>query len=247
MEEALENKLENNNIENDNKNEFKVEYKGIDDKTAQTLLKTFKVFKVIILGLHGVGKTTISKYMELSKFLVFSPTISVDIIYLKVDVNDESFLIQLWDICGNDDYAASTPNLFKNASLAMIVYAINDKTSFENVNLWNNLVLKISGPDCIKYLIGNKKDLEKERKISEKEGEQFKEKYSFNYFLETSPKTDCNIKKLVEKIAISLYEKIKNDKDIINNKNFRLSSEEDLQKISGNEKGGRKSKKRRWC
>ena len=234
MEEILENKLEkNNNIydnENENENEFKVEYKGIDEKNAQTLLKKLKVFKVIILGLHGVGKTTISKYMELNKFLVFAPTISVDIIFLKVNVNDENFLIQLWDICGNDYYAANTPNLFKNASLAMIVYAINDINSFKNVSFWNNLLLTNSGPECIKYLIGNKKDLENERKISEEEGEQYKEDYSFNYFIETSPKTDYNIKKLVEKISISLYKKIKNDKDIGNKNIILKSSKEDLQK-----------------
>ena len=242
MEEILENKLGKNNNIYDNENEFKVEYKGIDEKNAQTLLKKLKVFKVIILGLHGVGKTTISKYMELNKFLVFAPTISVDIIYLKVIVNDENFLIQLWDICGNDYYAANTPNLFKNASLAMIVYAINDINSFKNVSFWNNLLLTHSGHECIKYLIGNKKDLENERKISEEEGDQFKEEYSFKYFIETSPKTDCNIKKLVEKISISLYKKIKNDKGI-DNKNIRLlSNKENLHNISRKKNGGIKKK-----
>lgn len=230
MEKALENKLEKNNLKNGNNNEFKVEYKGIDQEKVKSLLDKFKVFKVIILGLHGVGKTTISKYMELDKFETFAPTISVDIIFLKVNVNDENFLIQLWDICGNDDYAANTPNLFRNASLAMIVYAINHRQSFENVDFWNNLLLNNAGPNCIKYLIGNKKDLENERKISEEEGEQYKEDYSFNYFIETSPKTDCNIKKLVEKISISLYKKIKNDKDIGNKNIILKSSKEDLQK-----------------
>ncbi len=233
------------NLENENKNEFKIEYKGIDQATASQFDK-YKSFKVIILGLHGVGKTTISKYMELDKFETFAPTISVDIIFLKVKVNDENFIINLWDICGNDDYAASTPNLFRNASLAMIVYAINDKKSFEDVGFWNNLLLTHTH-ECIKFLIGNKKDLEDERKISEEEGEQFKEEYSFKYFIETSPKTDCNIKKLVEKISISLYEKYKNDKDI-DNKNIRLKSEkEDLQKISGKENGKKKMKKKGCC
>lgn len=101
MEEIFENKLEKFNIENED--EYKVEYEGIEKNKAQTLLDKFKVFKVIILGLHGVGKTTISKYMEIGKFEIFAPTISVDIIFLKVNVNDENFIIQLWDICGNDD------------------------------------------------------------------------------------------------------------------------------------------------
>lgn len=131
----------------------------------------------------------------------------------------------------------------------MIVYAINDKNSFKNVTVWNNLLLEYVGHECIKYLLGNKKDLENEREISEEEGENFKEKFSFKYFLETSPKTDYNLKNLIKKISISLYEKIKKDKNI-DYKVIRLSlhkKEEELQHISSKEKGRKKRKKKPFC
>ena len=101
---------------------YKVEYLG--EKLSKDLLS----YKVIVLGFYGVGKTSIiNKLMEKETDKEYAPTISVDIKNFQVKVNDKIIQIQIWDSCGNDKLAQQMPNLFKDAFIALIVYAINNK------------------------------------------------------------------------------------------------------------------------
>ena len=52
---------------------------------------------------------------------------SIDIKNLQIKVNEEILQMNIWDCCGNDKFALRTPKLFKKVSIAILVYAINDK------------------------------------------------------------------------------------------------------------------------
>ena len=123
-------------INEKDESKYKVEYLG--EKRAEDL----QTYKVIILGLYGVGKTTIiNKLMQKDADKQYEPTISVDVKFFQVKVNDKLIQIQIWDTCGNDEFALHTPNLFKNASIAILVYAINDKEkSFNDLKSWYNIL-----------------------------------------------------------------------------------------------------------
>ena len=159
----------------DDKNKYKIEYLG------DHFSKDLKVNKVIVLGLYGVGKTCIiQKLMNKEVYKEYAPTMNIDIKNFQVKVNDKKIQIQIWDVCGKDKFAQNMPNLFKNTSIAIIVYAINNKSSFNNLINWYNLVKKYS-LDSIIFLIGNKSDLkEKTREVSIEDVETFKNNYADN-------------------------------------------------------------------
>ena len=46
-----------------------------------------------------------------------------------------------------------------------MVYAINSKDSFENIEMWLRELRTHSSPDAKVFLIGNKVDIENEREI----------------------------------------------------------------------------------
>ena len=199
-------------IEKD-KSKYKVEFLG--EKTATNLL----TYKVIILGLYGVGKTTIiNKLMKKDTSKEYTPTINVDIKTFHVKVNGKIIQIQIWDCCGNDQFAQKTRNLFINSSVALLVYAINDKQkSFNDLKIWYN-ILKENSYDSILFLIGNKSDLENEREVTKEDVETFKNNYDdIKMFFETSAKNGENIDELLDNIAISIYDKIKNDEKNLEN------------------------------
>ena len=201
-----------------------------------------KTYKINIIGLNGVGKSVISYMLFNNKFKEnSSPTISVDVENYQVKVNGTIIQLQLWDSCGNEEFAQNTPNLFRGTALAIIVYAINDRKSFFAVEKWNNILNQYS-LESIKYLIGNKCDLEDDRVVSKEEGEALKDDYDFNLFMETSAKTGCNIKSLINNIAISIYKKVKKkeEEDGPITQNSRITLNREFIKKS-------KKKKKKFC
>ena len=171
----------------------------------------------------------------------YSPTINVDIKTFHVKVNDKIIQIQIWDCCGNDQFALNTRNLFINSSVVLLVYAINDKEkSFNDLKSWYN-ILKEYSYDSIIFLIGNKNDLEKEREVTIEDVETFKNNYNdIKMFFETSAKNGENIDKLFDDIAISIYEKIKNDEKNLEN------SMNDNRSYKLNMENHKKKKKKKW-
>ena len=141
-------------IKKEDETKYKFEYLG------EKYTKDLKSYKVIIVGRYGVGKTRIVHRLMKNNDddKEYFPTISVDIKNFQVKVNDKIIQIQIWDCCGNDKYAQSMPNLFKNTYIIILVYAINDRNSFEDLKNWYNLVKEHSF-DNIVFLIGNKNDL----------------------------------------------------------------------------------------
>ena len=204
-----------------NESKYKIEYLG--EKREENLI----TYKVNVLGLYGVGKTTIiNKLMNKDTDKEYEPTMSVDVKFFQIKVNDKIIQIQIWDTCGNDAFALNTPNLFKNASVVILVYAIDNKKSFNDLDNWHNMLLNNSYDHTI-ILIGNKNDLKKEREIIIEEGENYKNNYhDIKMFFETSAKTGENIDKLLENIAISIYEKNENDeKNLEKAKTIKLCGE----------------------
>ena len=224
------------------KSKYKIVY------TGEKFSKEYTAYKVIVIGRYGVGKTSIiNSLMGKEVDGEYEPTMSIDIKNIQAKVNDKIIQIQIWDCCGNDKYAQSTPNLFKDAYITLLVYAINDKEkSFNDLDNWYH-ILKEHSYDSIIFLIGNKNDLEKEREVQIEDAEEYKNNHDgIKIFLETSALYRNNMDKLLDNIAISIYKKETNDENKLDNamKAGRITlNKEDFSKI----KEGDKKKKRNCC
>jgi len=213
--------------EEDNNSKYIIEFLG------EKYSKEFNIYKIIFLGSYGVGKTSIiNKFREKYFDNEYEPTLSIEMKMIQVEVNNKIMQIQFWDSCGNEEFAKSVPNLFKNALLAILVYDINNKKSFKNLENWLNILKEKSFDNNI-FLIGNKSDLINEREVQIEEGEKFKNNYNnIKKFFEVSTKDGVNINQLFEEIVISVYKKNENDEKIIDNeaKGTVLLSKRDLKK-----------------
>jgi len=218
----------------EDKSKYKVEYIG------EKFIKDLTSYKVIVIGRYGVGKKAIiGKLMKKEIDKYYADTTSIDIKNIQVKVNDEIIQINIWNCCDNDKFALNTPNLFKNTSVAVLIYAINDKESFNVLKIWYNM-LKENSKDSIIFLIGNKNDLEKEREVTIEEGEAFKNNYyDIKMFFEASALICKNIDNLLDNIAISIYEKnkkLENDEDNALRKTISLVKEDFLKRGKKNKK-----------
>ena len=132
--------------------------------------------------------------------------------------------------------------------MAIIVYAINNEESFEDIDSWVKELKTMSSPDIKIILIGNKIDLIGERKIQYKKGKELADYYCFDYFLETSAKSGENVQLMFIKAARILYEDYLRYEDI-NSAKFSTFSY-DLDKnysLKTNIKKNKKNKKNNTC
>ena len=120
-------------------------------------------------------------------------------------INDKVIKLQIWDTCGQEIYKSLISNFYRNSSLAVLVYAIDNKESFTHVENWLNDLKSQASEDVRIFLVGNKADLEEERKITREQGEKYKLDQHLDYFMETSAKTGQNARNVLIEAAKMLY------------------------------------------
>ena len=179
-------------------------------------------FKVIVIGNSGVGKTGITNRATKNDFSYkYDTTIGMEIFTLFIKLNKKIIKLQIWDTCGQEVYRSLITNFYRNCSLAILVYSIDQKDSFANLDLWIKELKLNNSPDTKLVLVGNKLDLENQREVSFEEGKNFANDYGFIDFFETSAKTGENINKMFINIAIELYEEYINYSDKISKTDFK--------------------------
>ena len=196
----LKNTKELTNSTNDPPKEYIIE--KLPDNTTEY----DKSIKVILLGDSSVGKTRILNCLE-QRDILQQKTISLEYFNYNIKINNYTIRMQIWDTVGQDKFNSIINNYYKTADIAIFVYAINDLKSFNNIENWleklkekgGNNSLSISGSNeimveknMIKILVGNKKDLHKERKVTYQMGEKLKKENNFNLFKEISCEYENN-------------------------------------------------------
>ncbi len=82
---------------------------------------------------------------------------------------------------------------------------VKSQQSFNDIDAWVNKLKEKASPDIKIFLIGNKSDLEEERKVQLQEAKTFKEENGIHYFNEASAKSGINAKEVFIEAAKLLY------------------------------------------
>jgi len=120
-----------------------------------------------------------------------APTIGSEFHTKTLLFGDKRVKLQLWDTTGGESYRSITNLFYRGTQVVFLVYDITSRESFEQMKFWLEDV-RDKAPDVIALLIGNKCDLEANRRVSFQEGEHFAHSNGM-LFLETSAKTSDNV------------------------------------------------------
>ncbi|CAD5112425.1 DgyrCDS1647 [Dimorphilus gyrociliatus] len=162
-----------------------------------SLGRTYDVLlKIVLVGDTGVGKTALMLFFDhgLSASTII-PTIGIDFKVKTISVMGKRIKLQIWDTAGQERFQAIPSSYYRGVHGILLVYSITKASSFENVSKWLNRIKKQTGSDDPEMiLLGNNCDLENERQISKKNGEEMARNLNIS-FMETSAKTGININK----------------------------------------------------
>ena len=191
-------------------------------------------FKVIVVGNMNVGKSCLALRATEGMFKEnLGSTVPLSICSFNVKINEMKISLQIWDTCGQEKYRALIKGYYTNSSLAIIVYSVTDKESFNDVNVWYKLI-KENISDCKIFLIANKVD-SPERIITNEEGNKCRKDFNFDLYMETSAKSGFNSQELF----INAANILKRENEKMNTYRNNSNSE---QKILNNIKLRRKKK-----
>ena len=118
-------------------------------------------------------------------------------------VEDKTIILNLWDTAGQERFKSLIPSYIKDSAVAIIVFDVTSRESFESVEKWIEDARALREDDVLLILAGNKTDMHDRRQVSYEEGQKYAHKMNLLYF-ETSAKTGQNIKILFNELAKKL-------------------------------------------
>ena len=177
-----------------------------DSQLSQT--DNFINFKIIIVGESGVGKSSLLKRAVQNKFdESYQATIGFEFLLMHFKVNDLKLKLQIWDTCGQEMYRSLVQGFYRNTSLALIVYDVNQKKTYDALDIWLKDIRQHTEQELPIFIAGNKSDLEKV--VPSEEAKIFAVSNRTKYFTECSAKNGYNVKEIFYEAAKYLYKTYK--------------------------------------
>ena len=178
------------------------------------------ILRLLIVGDSTVGKTNFIMRFISDKFNEsYMTTSGIDLKTKDIEIKNKNIRIQIWDTAGQEKYRAITRNLFLKVLGVLIIYDITNEKSYNNLKTWVQLIREDCGSHMQIIIVGNKCDLDSERKINQEEVLKYARKEKIEY-IETSCKTGENVQKAVKTIC----EKILENNDLSTDMSFTLNS-----------------------
>ena len=176
-------------------------------------INTDCVYKVLLLGDSTVGKTCVLlKYTDKIFQDTHMMTIGLDYRLKTMKLqNGQDVKLQIWDTAGQDRFRSITKNYYKGSNGIILIYDVTSLKTFENVKSWVSQIHEEISDKVVIYLVGNKVDMEEERKVTTEEGQKLAEELGVP-FIETSAKSGLNIDEIFNDIVERIHKAFGNIK-----------------------------------
>ena len=160
--------------------------------------------KIVLVGESSVGKTSIiTQFIEKTFQDTLQSTVggTFNSKVIRCEDIDKSLKLDIWDTAGQERYRSVTKMFYKDADVALLVYDITSKKSFEELkNYWVNQVLDNSLKKTLLYIIANKSDLINLEQVDEGEARNYAETINALFFV-VSAKDSTSINEMFKEIA----------------------------------------------
>ncbi|KAK8663746.1 hypothetical protein V6N13_083551 [Hibiscus sabdariffa] len=184
------------------------------------------LFKLLMIGDSGVGKSSLLLSFTSDSFEELSPTIGVDFKVKYINAGDKKLKLAIWDTAGQERFRTLTSSYYRGAQgvimvcgpcivkgvfllsiIRFIIYDVTRRETFTSLSeVWTKEVeLYSTNQDCIKMLVGNKVDKESERVVTKKEGINFARECGC-LFIECSAKTRANVQQCFDELVTKILE-----------------------------------------
>ena len=172
------------------------------------------IYKIILVGDSGVGKTCLLSMYVKGMIEQTIPTIAVEFCTKEIELYDGTKIkVQLWDTAGQERFKSLAMTYYRKAFGILLLFDVTKRSSFNACINYLEEVRNNSDKKCVIYLVGNKIDLEDQRQITKEEAEDFAKKENIKY-IETSAVKNMKVTEAFTSLLNNIYQvKQKDDKN----------------------------------
>ncbi|CAI9734110.1 GTP-binding protein Rit1-like [Octopus vulgaris] len=172
---------------------------------SNSAIKGIRVYKVVILGDGGVGKSALVIQFVCHRFLEYhDPTIE-DAYQQQARIDGEPAQLDILDTAGQPEFTAMREQYMRKGEGFIICYSITDRRSFEEAITYKKLIDRVRNREDIPIvMVGNKCDLEEMRKVSSDEGSALAVQFGCPFY-----ETSAILRQCVDDVFHSLVREIR--------------------------------------
>jgi len=161
------------------------------------------IFKVIIAGEGGVGKTSIIKRYLFEDNTTPVMTVGSEFAYQELEINTQKIGLSIWDFGGEERFRDLMPIFCLGAHGALVVFDLSRFSTFLQLEFWMDVIRNSTNGIPI-VLVGAKADLV--GGPSEDEIRKFCESYGIRAYMPVSARTGENVTELFEFLALKMLQ-----------------------------------------
>ena len=170
------------------------------------------IYKVILVGESGVGKTCLLSMYVKGAIEQTIPTIAVEFCTKEIELCDGTKVkVQIWDTAGEERFKSLAMTYYRKAFGILLLFDVTKKSSFMACKNYLEEVRINSDKKCVIYLVGNKIDLVDERVITKEVAEEFAKNENIKY-IETSAVKNMKVTEAFTSLLNDIY-KVKQEDD----------------------------------
>lgn len=160
-----------------------------------------KLFKIIITGDGGVGKTTLLHRFVDGQFLADTKmTLGVEFFLKEVNIEEKKIILQIWDFGGQVHFRPLLKNYALGSRGALLLFDLTRPSSLDRIDQWVDICTE-DNPGIPILFLGTKLDLLDSNSIDDDYVTDFKKRYKFCNYLKISSKTGENVNRAFELLA----------------------------------------------
>jgi GTPase KRas protein len=153
-------------------------------------------YRLVVVGNSWVGKSALTFQLINNNFVDrYVPTEDDDFSHQKmVEIDQETCLLDIFDAPLTEEFRIIRDRLTREGQGFLCVFSITCRNSFDDIPYYREHILRAKEEDHVlpMVLVGNKCDLEHERKVTASEGADMAKSFGCKY-IETSAKARTNV------------------------------------------------------
>lgn len=176
---------------------------------SNALLENDMLFKVLIVGDSGVGKSCLLiRYTDDAFSDCHIATIGVDFKIQTIQMDGKLIKLNMWDTAGQERFRTITQAFYRGTHGVILVFDLTDMDTFTRLPTWLSEIERYTQQKVAMMLVGNKADLKDKRVVDFDVAQDYANKLAIPY-LETSAKLSTN----VEQAFLTMTAEMKNRVD----------------------------------